>query len=136
MDAVGIRLEGIPVAPFVEKLQGNGNGDQQESQNHGSVIKACKAPFPIPGTFWFFAEAAQLHGVGYDFDPLHAGEDEGHQNGGGPFETFYQVFLAGQLHAPCLLCQGNCVKFVQDVRNIAQSQGDRVGHLVAYADLI
>ena len=47
-----------------------------------------------------------------------------------------KVNLAGQLHAPGLLRKGNRMKFVQDIRNIAQSQRNGVGYLLTVFALI
>lgn len=129
-------LKRIPVPPSVHKLQGNGNSNQHKPQNHCSIVKARKLPFPVPAPLFLLAKAAKLHSIGYHFNPFHTGENEGHQNSGSSFEAVHQAFFAGQLHAPCLLRQGDSVKFVQYVWNIPQGQRNGVRDLVAYADLI
>ena len=77
----------------------------------------------IPGTFFIFTEAPQLHGIADHIDTIHAGEQQRENNRAHPLDSCPEGCLAAHLDAPRFLRMLDLGKVRLNIRDVAQCDG-------------
>ena len=102
----------------------NGQCRENDRQNAGDLISLGGLMFRIPGTFFVFAVASKVHGIGDIADFAKGCHDQRNEQGNVVFKTLHQRRFFAQLDTAHHHTVPDIEKVIGDIRNGTIGQGD------------